>query len=185
MNYLDDDELDDAAFLAVDLDQAQEAFSQQATQSQSGSQQQSQPATRPRVTGTAPAAYSQQAAQSQSGSQQRSQPAATPGASGTAPAGGAGAASASASPCGGEQQQSLSASLLPFQREGVRQALAWGGRLLLGDEMGLGKTIQSIAIAQHYRAEWPLLVLCPTSLSGNWAEELERWCPALLPGQVA
>ena len=49
------------------------------------------------------------------------------------------------------------AKLLPFQREGVAAGLALNGRLLLGDEMGLGKTVQAIALACHYRAEWPLL----------------------------
>lgn len=34
---------------------------------------------------------------------------------------------------------------MPFQREGVRFALARGGRALIGDEMGLGKTVQALA----------------------------------------
>ena len=80
----------------------------------------------------------------------------------------------------------MSAStLLPFQREGVRLAVeAFAGRILIGDEMGLGKTVQAIAIACHYRAEWPLLVFCPTSMALPWAEELERWCPFLKPGDI-
>ena len=78
----------------------------------------------------------------------------------------------------------LSSALLPFQREGVRLGVSMGGRLLLGDEMGLGKTVQAIAIALHYRSEWPLLVVCPTSLALTWAEELERWVPELLPGDI-
>ena len=42
--------------------------------------------------------------------------------------------------------------------------------MLLGDDMGLGKTIQSIAIACYYRDEWPLLVVCPSSVKMYWAE---------------
>ena len=36
----------------------------------------------------------------------------------------------------------------------------------------------------HYANEWPLLVVCPTSMSLTWCEELERWCPFLAPGDV-
>ena len=48
----------------------------------------------------------------------------------------------------------------------------------------MGKTLQAIAVARHYRREWPLLVLCPTSMAHTWADELERWCPELVPGQI-
>jgi len=98
----------------------------------------------------------------------------------SAKAAGAAARDAVATPSPG----SLDASLMPFQREGVRRILAWDGRALLGDEMGLGKTLQAIAVARHYRREWPLLVLCPTSMAHTWADELERWCPELVPGQI-
>ena len=50
--------------------------------------------------------------------------------------------------------------------------------------MGLGKTLQAIAIAAHYRDEWPLLILCPTSMALPWCEELERWLPSLRPGDI-
>ena len=57
----------------------------------------------------------------------------------------------------------------------VVSAVQRGGRVLLGDEMGLGKTLQALAIAQYYRAEWPLLVVCPSSLRANWAKEAQQW----------
>lgn len=79
---------------------------------------------------------------------------------------------------------SLHDALLPFQKEGVRQGIEWEGRLLLCDEMGLGKTLQAIAIAWHFRQEWPMLLMCPTSMALPWCEELERWVPSLLPGKV-
>ena len=44
--------------------------------------------------------------------------------------------------------------------------------------------LQAIAIAVHYANEWPLLVICPTSMSLTWCEELERWCPFLAPGDI-
>lgn len=49
------------------------------------------------------------------------------------------------------------------------------GRALIGDEMGLGKTIQAIGVAAYYRDEWPLLIITPSSLRLQWAEQLERW----------
>lgn len=39
-----------------------------------------------------------------------------------------------------------------------------GGRVLIADDMGLGKTIQALAIADYYRNEWPLLIVCPSSM---------------------
>ena len=63
----------------------------------------------------------------------------------------------------------------PFQAEGVKAGLRFGGRLLLGDEMGLGKTLQSIAIACAYKDDWPLLVCCPSSLRSQWGLELLTW----------
>ncbi|XP_078695209.1 DNA annealing helicase and endonuclease ZRANB3-like [Branchiostoma floridae x Branchiostoma belcheri] len=74
--------------------------------------------------------------------------------------------------------------LMPFQREGVKFALKKNGRCLIGDEMGLGKTLQAIAVAYHYRQEWPVLVVVPSSLRYQWVEELERWVPDLEPTHI-
>ncbi|CAG8523631.1 4128_t:CDS:10, partial [Ambispora gerdemannii] len=64
--------------------------------------------------------------------------------------------------------------LMPFQKEGVIEALTKGGRVLIGDEMGLGKTIQALTICSYYR-EWPVLVICPSSLRLTWSNEIQRW----------
>ena len=45
-----------------------------------------------------------------------------------------------------------------------------GGRALLADDMGLGKTLQALAVMSHYRTNWPLLVICPSSVKLTWAE---------------
>jgi hypothetical protein len=66
-------------------------------------------------------------------------------------------------------------SLYPFQREGVAFGARNGGRMLLADEMGLGKSIQAIALASVYASEWPLLIVCPSSLRLTWRSELLRW----------
>lgn len=67
--------------------------------------------------------------------------------------------------------ESLEARMMPFQREGVRFGLRAGGRLLIGDEMGLGKTVQAAALALCYRAEWPVLIVTPSSLRCGAAAE--------------
>jgi len=72
--------------------------------------------------------------------------------------------------------------VLPYQRDAINFALSRGGRVLLGDEMGLGKTAQALTLAAQYPQDWPLLVVCPSSLRGNWREEAARWLPqSLLP----
>jgi superfamily II DNA or RNA helicase len=78
------------------------------------------------------------------------------------------------------------ATLRPYQLEGVAwlQHLAkheMGG--ILADDMGLGKTLQTIshlALEHTGRALVPpSLIICPTSLVGNWQRELARFAPQL------
>ncbi len=42
------------------------------------------------------------------------------------------------------------------------------GRVLLADEMGLGKSVQALGIARYYKREWPMLVVCPSSVKYVW-----------------
>jgi hypothetical protein len=77
--------------------------------------------------------------------------------------------------------------LRPYQERGV----GWltflaecGLGACLADDMGLGKTIQYIAYLLHRRHRaarlaGPSLLLCPTSVVGNWRHELERFAPEL------
>lgn len=41
--------------------------------------------------------------------------------------------------------------------------------------MGVGKTIQAIAVCAAYRDNWPVLIVCPTSLKFNWKCEILKW----------
>ncbi|WMN62065.1 DEAD/DEAH box helicase (plasmid) [Pseudoalteromonas xiamenensis] len=53
---------------------------------------------------------------------------------------------------------------------------------ILADDMGLGKTLQVIAyfISQHnILTTKPSLIVCPTSLVGNWQSEFARFAPHL------
>ena len=79
----------------------------------------------------------------------------------------------------------LDATLRPYQRRGLAwlqflQALGAGG--ILADDMGLGKTITTLAfLLQRKETEGPAptLVVCPTSVVGNWAREAARFTPGL------
>jgi hypothetical protein len=81
--------------------------------------------------------------------------------------------------------EGLDGTLRHYQHRG----LAWLttlGRLGLGaclaDDMGLGKTIQLIAHIlkrREARERAPSLVVCPTSVLGNWTRELKRFAPGL------
>ncbi|MEM1059921.1 MAG: DEAD/DEAH box helicase [Verrucomicrobiota bacterium] len=76
--------------------------------------------------------------------------------------------------------------LRPYQAEGVRWLAGLAHRRfggVLADEMGLGKTLQTLALLCWLRAEAksgaPALVVCPTSLVENWADEAARFTPRL------
>jgi superfamily II DNA or RNA helicase len=74
------------------------------------------------------------------------------------------------------------ALLRPYQRYGARWLLAKsrGCRgACLADEMGLGKTVQTLAVLASRRSMGPAIIVCPTSLVGNWTLELERFAPEL------
>lgn len=64
----------------------------------------------------------------------------------------------------------MTGSLLCLYFVLVRFAVSRHGRVLLADEMGLGKTVQAIAIAAYYRNEWPVLVVCPSSVQYMWVK---------------
>ncbi|CAE7224482.1 Zranb3, partial [Symbiodinium pilosum] len=66
------------------------------------------------------------------------------------------------------------------QMEAVEFGLQRGGRVLLGDEMGLGKTLQALLLAAQYEAEWPLLVVAPSSLRFVWREQAAQWLPHMV-----
>jgi SNF2 family DNA or RNA helicase len=76
----------------------------------------------------------------------------------------------------------INATLRPYQVHGVawlRALPEWGGGAVLADEMGLGKTLQAICLLATRPATRPHLVICPTSLIGNWRRELARFAPAV------
>ncbi|WP_443075996.1 DEAD/DEAH box helicase [Streptomyces sp. NBC_01716] len=82
------------------------------------------------------------------------------------------------------QPAALAATLRDYQLRGLNwlhrmTSLGLGG--CLADDMGLGKTITVIALHLHRQSDesaaGPTLVICPTSLMGNWQREIERFAP--------
>ncbi|MFI1508374.1 DEAD/DEAH box helicase [Streptomyces sp. NPDC020597] len=82
------------------------------------------------------------------------------------------------------QPAALEATLRDYQRRGLdwlARNTALGLGCCLADDMGLGKTVTLIALHLHRQADasaaGPTLVVCPTSLMGNWQREIERFAP--------
>jgi SNF2 family DNA or RNA helicase len=76
--------------------------------------------------------------------------------------------------------------LRPYQVRGASWLAfleRWGLGACLADDMGLGKTIQLIAFLLHLQEqnvlEKPVLLVCPTSVLGNWEREVKRFGPSL------
>ncbi|WP_331450861.1 DEAD/DEAH box helicase [Streptomyces prasinus] len=82
------------------------------------------------------------------------------------------------------QPAALAATLRDYQRRGLNWLVhmtSVGLGCCLADDMGLGKTVTLIALHLHRRSDpasaGPTLVVCPTSLMGNWQREIERFAP--------
>jgi hypothetical protein len=73
--------------------------------------------------------------------------------------------------------QKLKDTLLSFQTTGVEYCVGKNGRAMICDEMGCGKTLTALATACHYAEEWPLLIICPSSLRLNWRDECMKYLP--------
>ena len=80
----------------------------------------------------------------------------------------------------------LQAELRPYQQEGFEwlafmRTQNFGA--CLADDMGLGKTVQLITYILYTIEEnissKPSLIICPTSVLGNWQKELERFAPSI------
>lgn len=80
---------------------------------------------------------------------------------------------------------SFKGELRPYQERGVAWLSfleRWGLGACLADDMGLGKTIQFIAFLLHLQEQKALestLLICPTSVLGNWEREVRKFAPTL------
>lgn len=81
---------------------------------------------------------------------------------------------------------SFHGQLRPYQARGVSWLTfmeRWGLGACLADDMGLGKTIQLIAFLLHLQEQdaldKPTLLVCPTSVLGNWEREVKKFGPKI------
>lgn len=81
--------------------------------------------------------------------------------------------------------EGFNGTLRPYQQRGYSWLgflRRWGLGACLADDMGLGKTIQTLVLIQR---DWeendkrPVLLICPTSVVGNWQKEAARFTPEL------
>lgn len=85
-----------------------------------------------------------------------------------------------------EKPANFQGELRPYQLQGVSWLAflrQFGIGACLADDMGLGKTIQFTAYLQYVLEKGnklgPSLLICPTSVIGNWEKELEKFAPQL------
>lgn len=85
-----------------------------------------------------------------------------------------------------EQPPELRGELRPYQQMGASWIAfleRWGMGACLADDMGLGKSVQTIAFLLHLKErgdlETPVLLICPTSVLGNWEKEVQKFAPSL------
>ncbi|WP_160721510.1 DEAD/DEAH box helicase [Bacillus sp. USDA818B3_A] len=82
---------------------------------------------------------------------------------------------------------SLESTLRDYQKHGYRwmKTLAhYGFGGILADDMGLGKTLQSITfilseLPAIRKGKQPVLIVCPSSLTYNWLNEMMKFAPGL------
>ena len=85
-----------------------------------------------------------------------------------------------------EIPQNLSATLRGYQERGFKWLYSNSKKNIgscIADDMGLGKTIQVITLILKNKEEenlkTPALIICPTTLVGNWYKECAKFAPGL------
>ncbi len=84
------------------------------------------------------------------------------------------------------EPKDLLGDLRPYQMTGLKWLwtnVSKGFGCCMADDMGLGKTIQVISLILKLKEENklknPVLVVCPTTLMGNWMKEMQLFAPSL------
>lgn len=79
-------------------------------------------------------------------------------------------------------EKNVNANLMDYQFEGVvwlTEMRRHNTGCLLADDMGLGKTLQTLAYLSTRPLQSEFLVVAPTSITGNWIDEIEKFTPQL------
>jgi len=66
--------------------------------------------------------------------------------------------------------------LFGYQRKAITAIVKNEQNILLNDPMGAGKTVQSIYSMINID-DWPVLIVCPSSVKYNWKHEILDWVP--------
>ena len=82
--------------------------------------------------------------------------------------------------------KTLQGELRPYQMTGLKWLwtnISKGFGACMADDMGLGKTIQVISLIlklkEENKLDKPILVVCPTTLMGNWMKEIQMFAPSI------
>lgn len=79
--------------------------------------------------------------------------------------------------------EGLQGEMRPYQRRGfswLQFVTGFGLGACLADDMGLGKSLQMLALlASRHGVGKPVLMVCPTSVIGNWERETMKFFPRL------
>ncbi|MBE6122556.1 MAG: helicase [Erysipelotrichaceae bacterium] len=85
-----------------------------------------------------------------------------------------------------KKEYTVPSHLEPVIRDYQRKGFSWlcslrdlGFGALLADEMGLGKTLQVIAMLGEWKNRKRTLIVCPSSLVYNWANEIRKFAPGM------
>lgn len=85
-----------------------------------------------------------------------------------------------------EISPNLLTTLRPYQQQGLEWLVFMRNEKFgacLADDMGLGKTVQLISYLLHVHENTeqptPSLIICPTSVLGNWQKEIAKFAPSL------
>ncbi|KAM3145325.1 hypothetical protein pb186bvf_002653 [Paramecium bursaria] len=73
------------------------------------------------------------------------------------------------------QQTAVINKLNEQQKEAVKKAIKFDGRILIADDKAFGKTLTALAIVEQYKHLWPLLIICPEQLAIKWQKEIHEW----------
>src|SRR6266436_8857223 len=71
--------------------------------------------------------------------------------------------------------RNVASALKEYQKDAIKKGLLHKGCVYIADEMGLGKTLEALCIAYIFKDDWPMLIVCPSSVVFQWRDQILRW----------